>query len=248
MKNIPKIYGLLIMVAGLLFGTASMGREAGNVTFTPCKQDAKGYLKSTWVRILLTDSGAECHFQNLTHVCGYSNIRVEVDIEGQDLSIREYAEYESEAVADCYCQLDASFFIEDLKEGVYNLSIYNSKSTSARPYYEGKLNLDEGKEITFIIHKEDEDEDPSGVLSIEFSQKFELKLTPNPATETITLTATGCNLQKVEILDVNGRVLYAATLNGTETFDYNVSQMPSGIYLARVKTPCGILTEKFSVK
>ena len=66
--------------------------------------------------------------------------------------------------------------------------------------------------------------------------------------ETITLSTTGCNLQKVEILDVNGRVLYAATLNGTETFDYNVSQMPSGIYLARVKTFCGVLTEKFSVK
>ena len=66
--------------------------------------------------------------------------------------------------------------------------------------------------------------------------------------KTITLRTTGCNLQKVEILDVNGRVLHAATLNGTETFDYNVSQMPSGIYLARVKTSCGVLTEKFSVK
>ena len=68
------------------------------------------------------------------------------------------------------------------------------------------------------------------------------------AKETITLSTTGCNLQKVEILDVNGRVLHAATVNGTETFDYNVSQMPSGIYLALVKTSCGVLTEKFSVK
>ncbi|MDE5575433.1 MAG: T9SS type A sorting domain-containing protein [Bacteroidales bacterium] len=85
-------------------------------------------------------------------------------------------------------------------------------------------------------------------VSIEKRQKSELKLFPNPAKETITLRATGCTLQKVEILDMYGRVLHAATLNGTETFDYNVSQMPSGIYLARVKTPCGVLTEKFSVK
>ena len=85
-------------------------------------------------------------------------------------------------------------------------------------------------------------------VSIEKRQKSELKLFPNPAKETITLRATGCRLQKVEILDMYGRVLHAATLNGTETFDYNVSQMPSGIYLARVKTPCGVLTEKFSVK
>ena len=79
-------------------------------------------------------------------------------------------------------------------------------------------------------------------------QQFAVSVFPNPAKETITLRATGCNLQKVEILDVNGRVLHAATVNGTETFDYNVSQMPSGIYLARVKTSCGVLTEKFSVK
>ncbi|MDE7101784.1 MAG: T9SS type A sorting domain-containing protein, partial [Bacteroidales bacterium] len=85
-------------------------------------------------------------------------------------------------------------------------------------------------------------------VGVEISEKAELRVSPNPAKETITLTAMGCKLQKVEILDVNGRVLYAATLNCTETFDYNVSQMPSGFYLARVKTPCGVLTEKFSVK
>ena len=86
------------------------------------------------------------------------------------------------------------------------------------------------------------------VTSVEKQPRAELILSPNPAKETITLRTTGCNLQHVEILDVNGRVLYTATLNGTETFDYNVSQIPSGIYLARVKASCGILTEKFSVK
>ena len=85
-------------------------------------------------------------------------------------------------------------------------------------------------------------------VSIERPQKSELRIFPNPATETITLRTTGCNLQKVEILDMNGRVLHAAALNGTASFDYNVSQMPSGIYLARVKTSCGVLTEKFAVK
>lgn len=87
-----------------------------------------------------------------------------------------------------------------------------------------------------------------GSTPVEKQQKSELKLTPNPAKETITLRTTGCNLQKVEIIDVNGRVLYAATLNNTTTFDYNVSWLPAGIYLARVKTSCGVLTEKFSVK
>ncbi len=83
---------------------------------------------------------------------------------------------------------------------------------------------------------------------METSEKAELRIIPNPATETITLTATGCDLQHVEILDVNGRILYAATVNGTASFRYNVSWLPSGIYLARVKTPCGTLTEKFSVR
>ena len=87
-----------------------------------------------------------------------------------------------------------------------------------------------------------------GNVGVETSEKVELRIFPNPAKETITLTATGCKLQRVEILDMNGRVLHTVTLNDMETFDYNVSQMPSGIYFARVKTPCGVLTEKFSVK
>ena len=87
-----------------------------------------------------------------------------------------------------------------------------------------------------------------GATPVERQPKAGLKLTPNPAKETITLSASGCSLQRVEILDANGRVLYAATLNNTDSFRYNVSWMPSGIYLARVKTPCGVLTEKFSVK
>ncbi len=82
---------------------------------------------------------------------------------------------------------------------------------------------------------------------VETSEEAELRILPNPAHETITVTATGCDIQKVEILDVNGRILYAATVNAA-SFRYNVSWMPSGIYLARVKTPCGVLTEKFSVK
>ncbi|MDE7073378.1 MAG: T9SS type A sorting domain-containing protein [Bacteroidales bacterium] len=85
-------------------------------------------------------------------------------------------------------------------------------------------------------------------VSVQPSQKAGLKLSPNPASETVTISAAGCSLQRVEILDVNGRVLYAAALNNPDSFRYNVAWMPSGIYLVRVKTPCGILTEKFSVK
>lgn len=87
-----------------------------------------------------------------------------------------------------------------------------------------------------------------GVAGVETSEKAELRITPNPASETITLSAVGCEFQRVEILDVNGRVLYAATLHNTASFDYNVAWLPTGIYLARITTPCGIITEKFSVK
>lgn len=87
-----------------------------------------------------------------------------------------------------------------------------------------------------------------GNVGLETSEKAELRITPNPAAETITIEAAGCELRHVEILDVNGRILYAATVNGIASFRYNVSWMPSGFYLARVKTPCGVLTEKFSVR
>lgn len=87
-----------------------------------------------------------------------------------------------------------------------------------------------------------------GATPVEKQQKVKLKLIPNPAKETITLSASGCRLQRVEILDASGRILYAAILNGTDSFHYNVSWMPSGIYLVRVETSCGVLTEKFSVE
>ncbi len=87
-----------------------------------------------------------------------------------------------------------------------------------------------------------------GTALIDRQQKAKLKLTPNPANETITISASGCNLWRMEILDANGRVLYATTLNGADSFRYNVSWMPSGVYLVRVETSCVVLTEKFSVE
>ena len=87
-----------------------------------------------------------------------------------------------------------------------------------------------------------------GTASIDRRQKVKLKLIPNPANETIMLIASGCNFQRMEILGSNGRILFASALNGTDSFRYNVSWMPSGIYFARVKTSCGSFTEKFSVE
>ena len=84
--------------------------------------------------------------------------------------------------------------------------------------------------------------------SVETVQKAGLILSPNPATETIRLTARGCNIQKVEILDANGKVLYATAVNETSSFLYDVSRLSSGLYCARVKTTCGVFTEKFTVK
>ncbi|MCH5244591.1 MAG: T9SS type A sorting domain-containing protein [Lentimicrobiaceae bacterium] len=87
-----------------------------------------------------------------------------------------------------------------------------------------------------------------GNTSVETVQKAGLILSPNPATETIRLTATGCNIQKVEILDANGKVLYATAVNEPSSFLYDVSRLSSGLYCARVKTTCGVFTEKFTVK
>lgn len=156
-----KVYGLLIM-AGLLLGfgieSHAEPRRGGNelvvenVTFTPCKDDrAKGLFKTTWLRIFLTDSGAVCSFLNLNHTCAFNNIHVEVDLKDSHLSIREYAEYEGEEEADCICQLDASFFIKNLEEGDYNLSIYNSNNVDARPYYKGMLNLTRDDSLIFVV-------------------------------------------------------------------------------------------------
>lgn len=74
-------------------------------------------------------------------------------------------------------------------------------------------------------------------------------LYPNPSKETVVIEAKGETIRSVEILNISGsRVFQSAENLNQEQFRFNVSALPSGIYIARVKTGTGIATTKFVVQ
>lgn len=77
----------------------------------------------------------------------------------------------------------------------------------------------------------------------------QLSLYPNPASETIRILSTDARINQVSILSLSGSVMFesASGMNQTE-FRYNVSNLNSGLYFARVKTDQGTAVLKFLVR
>lgn len=79
-----------------------------------------------------------------------------------------------------------------------------------------------------------------------------LSLFPNPVRETLQL---GIQFEAptdatITIADINGRVVTFEDRTGltNETLKYNLPQLASGTYLARIATAKGTLTKKFVVQ
>lgn len=66
---------------------------------------------------------------------------------------------------------------------------------------------------------------------------------PNPVQTKLTVEAYGSRQTQVTLLDLNGHVLSITDFRGTETLD--VSALPAGMYVLKVKTDKGIHTHKF---
>lgn len=76
-----------------------------------------------------------------------------------------------------------------------------------------------------------------------FDLNTELILYPNPANNEVALQLDDSNEAKLEILDINGRVLKLQTLDVSQN-KVDVSQLPAGIYLFRVSSIKGTVTRK----
>jgi len=76
---------------------------------------------------------------------------------------------------------------------------------------------------------------------------FSISLSPNPATNEITIHSGTFNVQRIEIINVLGERVYdqqLSTLN-FELQTVDVSQLPSGIYFVKVKGEAGERVAKF---
>ncbi len=66
-----------------------------------------------------------------------------------------------------------------------------------------------------------------------YGTEAELLLFPNPAGDRITLT-TGQDIDRVQLYDVQGRLISVANPNGSSVVDMDVSALSTGVYIVRI--------------
>jgi hypothetical protein len=72
---------------------------------------------------------------------------------------------------------------------------------------------------------------------------------PNPVSDVFTLsTKNGVAIEKVEVLDINGRIVSQVNGSATEALQVNVSELNSGVYFVRVQSDLGVGTSKIIKK
>lgn len=73
-----------------------------------------------------------------------------------------------------------------------------------------------------------------------------LKLYPNPSSGPISIT-TDLQIENLTVLDINGRHVFQLKPNQSGTVQFDLTHLPSGLYVIKVKTPEGIQTQKLSI-
>jgi len=80
-----------------------------------------------------------------------------------------------------------------------------------------------------------------------FAGNFSMQ--PNPVSDVFTLsTKNGVSIEKVEVLDINGRIVNQVNGSSTESIQVNVSELNSGVYFVRVQSDLGVGTSKIIKK
>lgn len=87
-----------------------------------------------------------CKFTSLVYPCDYEQVNVKVTYTDGTMTI---VEYPSSDTADCRCEIDANFTIENMPQNIFILKIYhgdtNGNYNKTTPKYEGRINPAYGK-------------------------------------------------------------------------------------------------------
>ena len=78
---------------------------------------------------------------------------------------------------------------------------------------------------------------------IETITNGKLRIYPNPVRDELRIENGEWRIEKVEILDLTGKIILNSQLSILHSV--NVSALPQGIYIVKLKTDKGIVTEKF---
>jgi len=71
------------------------------------------------------------------------------------------------------------------------------------------------------------------------SQEIELKLYPNPASDYFVVDALGEQIESVSLFDLHGRLLHSQSGQGMRIMEVNLSGLPTGVVLVKVRTRNG---------
>lgn len=89
-----------------------------------------------------------CKFTSLEYPCDYEQVNVKVTYNDGTITIIEYP---SSDTADCRCNIDATFNIENMPQNDFILKIYHGNTEgnydNTTPKYEGRINQTDGKII-----------------------------------------------------------------------------------------------------
>ena len=204
------------------------GRRFG-ASFSTNANDADDWLISPKLQMPASGSKISFWVKSFTKDYGYDQYRVLVSTTTNALE-------NFEPVTDF---LEAPDW--DWKQDVVDLSAYDGQEIHiAIQRYQGE----QGYGFVFMIDDIRVDKTGTGIESS--ASISDANLYPNPAREKVTIFCDA-GIREVEILDMNGRVLFAKQGLKQNTFVFNVESLSPGLYLAKVRNSQGCKTLKFTV-
>lgn len=162
---------VIILFVQLLFACSTeenvmKSMEVSNVSNTSCKQPSNlrttratdGQITNSLLAIESFSNGSlKCRIEDLEGSCDMDKINVSGSLSNGKISVVLYKN--KETYADCLCNYDVSFSLDNLVSGKYQIEIYTAKSLQDVSLnnlrYKGTVNLSNNLdgELQFIIPK-----------------------------------------------------------------------------------------------
>ncbi|HEY9115730.1 MAG TPA: SBBP repeat-containing protein [Bacteroidales bacterium] len=237
-----KAQALAVDNDGNVYVTGESGGLEVNYDFTTIKYNANG--QSQWVSrysgpAALNDyaTGLALDASGNVYVTGYSENAPEPYISSTDFATVKYDNNGNEIWSHRY-NGPGNFHDKPAEIAVDKSG--NVYVTGSSEYYDNYPNYFDCVTLKYA--------NPNG---IDDNDEVPFKIFPNPASVTFRVSGFGvqANIKRLEIIDVNGKMFksFVGDYN-SEGMEFDVSQLPSGLYFCRVYSENKIVTKKLLIQ
>lgn len=123
---------------------------------------------------------------------------------------------------------NGTFFGTPKQTGLYNLNVIVVDNT----------NLASSKNISFEVKSPNLVNEKNSIFQI----------FPNPANEFVTIFSNSINFETIEIVDINGKIMFSNHYSNSNNSIIDVRSYPKGIYLIKIFTKTNLKIEKLIIK